>query len=83
MGRFNHPEAPDGAAQVIVRDQGDGYLYAQFTTRWMTFVDDLELWVDPVNNVVQVRSASRVGRKDFGVNRDRVERLGAGLAKAG
>lgn len=67
----------------IVRDNGDGYLYAQCTTRWMKFVDDLELWVDPVNNVVQVRSASRVGRKDFGVNRERVEMLRAGLAEAG
>lgn len=67
----------------IVRDNGDGYLYAQCTTRWMKFVDDLELWVDPVNNVVQVRSASRVGRKDFGVNRERVEKLRAGLVEAG
>ena len=80
MGRFNHPEAPDGAAQVIVRDQGDGYLYAQFTTRWMTFVDDLELWVDPVNNVVQVRSASRLGESDLGANRARIEALRARLA---
>jgi uncharacterized protein (DUF1499 family) len=67
----------------IVRGNGDGYLYAQCTTRWMKFVDDLELWVDPVNNVVQVRSASRVGRKDFGVNRERVETLRSGLAEAG
>jgi uncharacterized protein (DUF1499 family) len=67
----------------IVRGNGDGYLYAQCTTRWMKFVDDLELWVDPVNNVVQVRSAARVGRKDFGVNRERVETLRAGLAEAG
>ncbi len=63
----------------IIHDRGDGYLYAQCTSRWMKFVDDLELWVDPVNQVVQVRSASRVGRKDFGVNRQRVERLRAGL----
>lgn len=67
----------------IVEDKGDGYLYAQCTTRWMKFVDDLELWVDPVHQVVQVRSASRVGRKDFGVNRERVERLRAGLTEAG
>jgi uncharacterized protein (DUF1499 family) len=65
---------------TIVEDGGDGYLYAQCTTRWMKFVDDLELWVDPVQQVVQVRSASRVGRKDFGVNRERVETLRAGLA---
>ena len=68
------------ACVKIVQDLGDGYLYAQCTSRWMKFVDDLELWYDPVNQVVQVRSASRVGRKDFGVNRQRVERLRAGLA---
>jgi uncharacterized protein (DUF1499 family) len=67
----------------IVQDKGDGYLYAQCTTKLMKFVDDLELWFDPANNVVQVRSASRVGRKDFGVNRQRVEALRAGLAQAG
>ena len=66
----------------IVLDAGDGYLYAQCTTPLMKFVDDLELWYDPGNQVVQVRSASRVGRKDFGVNRQRVEMLRAGLAKA-
>lgn len=65
---------------TIVQDNGDGYLYAQCSTRWMKFVDDLELWVDPVQQVVQVRSASRVGRKDFGMNRERVEALRAGLA---
>lgn len=64
----------------VVHDKGDGYLYAQCTTRWLKFVDDLELWVDPVNNVVQVRSASREGRNDLGVNRKRVELLRAGLA---
>lgn len=67
----------------IIQDKGDGYLYAQCTTPLMKFVDDLELWLDPVNQVVQVRSASRVGRKDFGVNRQRVETLRAGLGKAG
>lgn len=67
----------------IIRNTGDGYLYAQCTTRLMKFVDDLELWFDPVHQVVQVRSASRVGRKDFGVNRQRVEALRAGLAAAG
>ncbi len=67
----------------VVQDKGDGYLYAQCTTPLMKFVDDIELWFDPVNQVVQVRSASRVGRKDFGVNRARVEALRAGLAKTG
>jgi uncharacterized protein (DUF1499 family) len=57
-----------------------GYRYATFTTRWLRFVDDVELWADPASGVVHVRSASRLGRKDFGVNRARVEALRAALA---
>lgn len=65
-------------ARVVHSDSG--YLYAQFTTRFMKFVDDVEFWFDPANNVIQVRSASRVGRKDFGVNRQRIEAVRAALA---
>lgn len=54
-----------------------GYLYAQCTTRLMRYVDDLEFWADPAAGVVHVRSASRVGRRDFGVNRERVEAIRA------
>jgi uncharacterized protein (DUF1499 family) len=68
-----------GARVVEARDD---YLYVQFTTRFLNFVDDTEFWYDPVAKVVQVRSASRVGRKDFGVNRARVEALRAALAAA-
>jgi len=65
-------------AQVV--DARDDYLYVRFTTRWMKFVDDAEFWFDPQNNVVQARSASRVGRKDFGVNRARIEAIRQALA---
>ena len=65
-------------AQVITH-QPD-YLYAQFTTKLMKFVDDTEFWFDPANNVVQVRSASRIGRRDMGVNRARVEAVRTALA---
>ena len=70
-------EGMDGAS--IVERRPD-YLYAQFTTNLMRFVDDAEFWFDPVADVIQVRSASRVGRKDFGVNRDRIEAIRAKLA---
>ncbi len=63
-------------------EQSDNYLYAQFTTPLLRFVDDVEFWFDPAAGVVQVRSASRVGRKDFGVNRARVENIRARLATA-
>ncbi len=69
--------ALSGATVVESRDD---YLYVRFTTRWMKFVDDAEFWFDPHNNVVQVRSASRVGRKDFGVNRARIEAIRQALA---
>lgn len=64
-------------------EQRDDYLYARFTTAMLRFVDDVEFWVDPAAGVVQVRSASRVGRKDFGVNRARIEQIRQRLAAAG
>ena len=63
-------EGMNGA--VVVRAEPD-YLYAQFTTRLMKFVDDTEFWFDPAAGVIQVRSASRVGKGDMGVNRARIE----------
>jgi len=59
----------------------DGYLWATFTTRWMRFVDDVELRMDAEHQVIQIRSASRVGYSDMGVNRERVERLRALFGK--
>lgn len=50
-----------------------GYIYAQFTTRLMKYVDDAEFWYDPSAKVIQVRSASRLGSSDLGVNRKRIE----------
>ncbi len=67
-------------AQVVKSDPD--YLYAQYTTRLMKFVDDVEFWYDPTARVIQVRSASRVGKGDMGVNRKRVEVVRAALAAA-
>ena len=67
-----------GAKVVEIRND---YLYVQFSTRWLKFVDDVEFWISPTENVVHVRSASRLGRKDFGVNRARVEAVRAALAR--
>jgi uncharacterized protein (DUF1499 family) len=62
----------------VVRSE-DGYIYATFTTRLMKYTDDVEFWFDPAAGVVQVRSASRLGRKDFGANRQRIEAIRAAL----
>jgi len=64
-------------AKVIKSEPG--YLYAQFTTKLMKYVDDVEFWFDPKANAIQVRSASRVGRGDMGVNRKRIEAVRAAL----
>lgn len=63
--------------------EGSNYLHAECTSRIFRFVDDLELQLRPADGVIAVRSASRVGRSDLGVNRDRVESLRASLAEAG
>jgi len=66
----------DGAK--VVKSEPD-YLYAQFTTKLMKYVDDVEFWYDPAAKVIQVRSASRVGRGDLGVNRKRIEAVRSAL----
>ncbi len=63
----------------VVRSDAD-YLYVQFTSSVLKFVDDAEFWFDPVNKVIQLRSASRIGRSDLGVNRKRIEIIRAALA---
>lgn len=65
---------------TIVRAE-PGYLYAEFQSKLMGFVDDVEFLADPAAGLVHVRSASRLGRRDFGVNRNRVEALRAILEK--
>lgn len=60
---------------VTVIEQKSDYLYAQAQTRWLKFVDDVEFWFNPERGVIEIRSASRVGRQDFGVNRQRVEAI--------
>lgn len=64
---------------TVVRTSDD-YLYVQFTSRAFGFVDDTEFWLDAAAQVIQVRSASRVGRRDFDVNRQRIEAIRARLA---
>ena len=58
-----------------IRTENDNYLAATFTSSFFRFVDDLEIRVDMEQNLIHMRSASRVGHSDRGVNRKRVERL--------
>jgi uncharacterized protein (DUF1499 family) len=58
-------------ATVITSEPG--YLYAEFQTPLLKFVDDVEFLLDQPAGAIQMRSASRLGRKDFGANRKRLE----------
>lgn len=68
--------AMDGANIV---EQSNNYLYAEFTSSLMGYVDDVEFLYDAASNTTQVRSASRVGYSDMGANRSRVEAIRAQL----
>lgn len=58
-----------------VVESAENYLRAEFTTRLIGFVDDVEFLHYPEEGVTHVRSASRVGYSDLGANRQRIERL--------
>lgn len=61
---------------TVVRHEGN-YLHAEFRSRLMGYVDDVEFTYDGYAAVLHLRSASRLGRRDFEVNRKRVEALRA------
>jgi len=55
----------------------DNYIYAEFTSALMGYVDDVEFYLNTDKKVIEVRSASRLGESDLGVNRDRIETIRA------
>jgi len=56
----------------IVENNGD-YFHAEATSRFMKYVDDLEISFLPETKNIIIRSESRVGEGDFGVNKKRIE----------
>jgi len=62
-----------GDATFVV--EADTYWHLEFRSRWFRFVDDVEFVFDPARRLIHVRSASRVGYSDLGVNRKRVEKI--------
>ena len=86
---FDDPPRQAWARAVqALRDMGGtivqedpGYLWAEFRTPLFRFIDDLELRLDERVGIIHVRSASRVGYSDRGVNRQRVEELREALGR--
>ncbi|MDZ8095389.1 MAG: DUF1499 domain-containing protein [Nostoc sp. DedQUE05] len=60
----------------IISESKD-YLYAEFKSALLGFVDDVEFYLDRTANLIHVRSASRLGQSDLGVNRKRIETIRA------
>jgi uncharacterized protein (DUF1499 family) len=66
----------------IVETKPD-YLYAEYASAMIGFVDDVEFYFPPNEKIIHARSASRLGYSDLGVNRKRIEAIRARLAQAG
>ena len=62
-----------GDARVV--EETDTYWHVEFRSWLFRFVDDVEFLFDRENRLIHVRSASRVGYSDLGVNRKRVETI--------
>lgn len=68
--------------RALVVKQEANYLYAEYKSKLFGFVDDVEFLASEKERVIHVRSASRLGRRDYGVNRKRMESIGARFAAA-
>ncbi|MDA0716836.1 MAG: DUF1499 domain-containing protein [Cyanobacteria bacterium] len=62
-------------------EQNGSYLHATATSALFGFVDDLELYADTQNGILQARSVSRLGDSDLGVNSKRLEFLRQALGR--
>lgn len=90
LGYDSTPEAAFSKLKAVIQasprtqiiTESDRYLYAEFTSAIMGFVDDVEFYLDPDAQVIQVRSASRLGESDLGVNRQRIEAIRSALSRS-
>ncbi|MBL0062789.1 MAG: DUF1499 domain-containing protein [bacterium] len=53
----------------------EDYVHVEFQTKWLRFRDDTEFSLNDTTGTIEVRSASRIGTNDGGVNRKRVEEI--------
>ena len=56
-------------------EQADNYIRAESASRLLGFVDDVEFYFPTSEKVIHIRSASRLGESDLGVNRRRLEQI--------
>ena len=73
----------EGAPRVEIVTSSATYIHAVYTTPIMRFRDDVEFLLRTDENEIAVRSASRVGYSDMGLNRDRIDAIRAALEADG
>lgn len=71
---FNHE-------RMVITHESEDSLHAEATSLVLQFVDDIDALLDTKAGVIHIRSASRVGHSDFGVNRKRMEGFRTELRK--
>lgn len=80
-----HDNIDGGGFKIVTVDTDNGYIYAQYEALKNGYIDDLEFaYIDGLDeNAVQVRSSSRVGYLDFGVNSKRLNYIAKNLKEKG
>jgi len=73
-------ELIENTPRAEILENIDDYIHASFKSRIFGFVDDVEFLFNDAKKMIHIRSASRVGYYDFGVNRRRAEKLRKALA---
>mmetsp|Transcript_6264 Transcript_6264/g.8988 ORF Transcript_6264/g.8988 Transcript_6264/m.8988 type:complete len:342 (+) Transcript_6264:175-1200(+) len=70
-----------GGFKIMEYDEKGKYIYVQFQSYKAGYIDDFECWFNPVSQKFDVRSSSRVGMSDLGVNAKRLEYIGGRLER--
>ncbi|MGB3786506.1 MAG: DUF1499 domain-containing protein [Phormidesmis sp.] len=65
----------EGMERSTINTVSDDYLYAEFSSKLMGFVDDVEFYAPSGESVIHTRTAARLGKSDLGVNRKRTEEI--------
>lgn len=71
----------DNHSRIVITHETHDTLHAEATSLIFHFVDDINVILDAENKLIHIRSASRKGHSDFGVNRKRIEALRLQLQK--
>ena len=75
-------EAQNNLLEILNSSKGarlvtleENYIHAEFVSSIFRFVDDVEFYFDDHKQVIHIKSASRTGYSDLGVNRRRMENI--------